>query len=219
MITRKKWMDDLRRKLPWFGINNLMLIIVGAMAIVFVFDFAIAGGLGRDLSSVLSFDRAAILKGQVWRIFTFLFIPPSTNILFAALTMYFYWLIGSTLENQWGSFGFTLYYFLGVLGAIASGFITGYSTNYYLNMSLFFAFALLFPDYQVLLFFIIPVKMKWLAALDALLFIWSFVTSPWSGRLALLMAVVNVIIFFAPDLVDRVKSVYRRWKWKQNFRK
>ena len=192
MIYNQTWLEKLRRRLGRFGIPNLMLIIVGAMAIVFVMDFAVMAASGRSLSSVLAFDRAMIFRGQVWRIFTFLFIPPSSSLLFAALTLYFYWLIGSTLENQWGSFGFTLYYLLGVVGAIVCGFISGYATNYYLNMSLFFAFAMLYPDYRVLLFFFIPVKMKWLAAVDAALFVWSFITTDFAGRLALIAAVIKV---------------------------
>ncbi|MFQ9149157.1 MAG: hypothetical protein ACLR5G_13260 [Eubacteriales bacterium] len=125
MIYNQTWLEKLRRRFGRFGIPNLMLIIVGAMAIVFVMDFAVMAASGRSLSSVLAFDRAMIFRGQVWRIFTFLFIPPSSSLLFAALTLYFYWLIGSTLENQWGSFGFTLYYLLGVVGAIVCGFISG----------------------------------------------------------------------------------------------
>ena len=219
MIYNQTWLEKLRRRFGRFGIPNLMLIIVGAMAIVFVMDFAVMAASGRSLSSVLAFDRAMIFRGQVWRIFTFLFIPPSSSLLFAALTLYFYWLIGSTLENQWGSFGFTLYYLLGVVGAIVCGFISGYATNYYLNMSLFFAFAMLYPDYRVLLFFFIPVKMKWLAAVDAALFVWSFITTGFAGRLALIAAVINVFVFFGPQFVEWVKSLYRRWKWKQNFKK
>ena len=192
MIYNQTWLEKLRRRFGRFGIPNLMLIIVGAMSIVFVMDFAVMAASGRSLSSVLAFDRAMIFRGQVWRIFTFLFIPPSSSLLFAALTLYFYWLIGSTLENQWGSFGVTLYYLLGVVGAIVCGFISGYATNYYLNMSLFFAFAMLYPEYRVLLFFFIPVKMKWLAAVDAALFVWSFITTNFAGRLALIAAVIKV---------------------------
>ena len=146
MIYNQTWLEKLRRRFGRFGIPNLMLIIVGAMAIVFVMDFAVMAASGRSLSSVLAFDRAMIFRGQVWRIFTFLFVPPSSSLLFAALTLYFYWLIGSTLENQWGSFGFTLYYLLGVVGAIVCGFISGYATNYYLNMSLLIPLAMLYPD-------------------------------------------------------------------------
>ncbi|MBQ8510375.1 MAG: hypothetical protein IJ493_10770 [Clostridia bacterium] len=218
MIYRRGWLDRAQRKLGRFAIPNLMLILVGAMAIVFVMDMLITPVTGHSLQEVLYFDRALIMQGQVWRIVTFLFLPPSSSMIFIIFSLYFYWHIGSTLENQWGSFGFTAYYILGAVGAIIAGFITGYATNTYLNLSLFFAFALLFPDYEILLFFFIPVKMKWLAVLDAVGFLMSFVYESWAGRLALIMAVINVFIFFTPNFIDWCKSLYRRWKWKQNFK-
>lgn len=195
-----------------------MLILVGAMAIVFIMDFAIGNTTGRSLISILSFDRDAIMAGQVWRVVTFLFVPPSTSVIWVIFGLYFYYMIGSTLENQWGAFGFTLYYIIGALGSIISGFIAGSVTNSYLNLSMFFAFALLYPDYQILLFFFIPIKMKYLALLDAVSFIIMFILGSWSTRLAIIMALINLFIFFGPNFIDRVKSVYRRYQWKQKFK-
>mgnify|MGYP002796836709 FL=1 len=195
-----------------------MLIIVGAMAIVFIMDFAIGNTTGRSLISILSFDRAAIMAGQVWRVVTFLFVPPSTSVIWVIFGLYFYYMIGSTLENQWGAFGFTLYYLIGALGSIISGFIAGSVTNSYLNLSMFFAFALLYPDYQILLFFFIPIKMKYLAMLDAIGFIVMFVMGSWSTRLAIIVALINLFIFFGPNFIDRIKGIYRRYQWKQKFK-
>ena len=218
MIYRQGWLDKLERKFGKFAIRNLMLIVVGAMAIVFIMDYAVGMTTGQSLSSILIFDREAIMSGQVWRILTFLFLPPNSSLLFIVLALYFYWLIGSSLENQWGSFGFTVYYLLGALGAIASGCITGYATNSYLNMSLFLAFALLNPNFEVMLFFFIPVKMKWLALIDAVGFVFSFIIESWAGRLSLVMALINVLIFFTPNFIDWVKSLWRRYKWRKNFK-
>ena len=103
------------------------------------------------------------MHGEVWRLFTFVFIPQSTSPLGLVLTLYFYYLIGNTLENTWGDFQFNVYYLCGMLGAILAAALTGYGTSYYINLSLFFAFAMLYPDFQVLLFFIIPIKMKYMA--------------------------------------------------------
>ena len=218
MILRNGPLDRLERRFRWLAIPNLMLIIVGAMAIVFIMDFAIGNTTGRSLISILSFDRDAIMAGQVWRVVTFLFVPPSTSVIWVIFGLYFYYMIGSTLENQWGAFGFTLYYLIGALGSIISGFIAGSVTNSYLNLSMFFAFALLYPDYQILLFFFIPIKMKYLALLDAIGFIVMFVMGSWSTRLAIIVALINLFIFFGPNFIDRVKSVYRRYQWKQKFK-
>ena len=218
MIIKPDPLKKLERKLHFLAIPNLMLIVVGAMGVVFVMNLLISASAGQSIYSMLTFNKALIAKGQVWRIFTFLFLPPSSNIFFALISLYFYWLIGSALENEWGSFGFTLFYLLGAVGAIISGLITGYATNDYLNMSLFLAFALLNPDYTVLVFFILPVKMKWLALIDGIGILLSLITTSWSGRLAIVMALINLLIFFTPTLVARIKQAYGRWKWKRNFK-
>lgn len=218
MIIKPDPLKKLERKLHFLAIPNLMLIVVGAMGVVFVMDLLISASAGQSIYSMLTFNKALIAKGQIWRIFTFLFLPPSSNIFFALISLYFYWLIGSALENEWGSFGFTVFYLLGAVGAIISGLITGYATNDYLNMSLFLAFALLNPDYTVLVFFILPVKMKWLALIDGIGILLSLITTSWSGRLAIVMALINLLIFFTPTLVTRIKQAYGRWKWKRNFK-
>ncbi len=218
MIYRQGLLDKLERKFGRFSIHNLMLILVGAMAIVFLMDRLLMPITGVSLSQTLNFDRAAIFDGQIWRIFTFLFLPPSYSLFFIIFALYLYYMIGTTLENQWGAFGFTAYYMLGAIGAILSGFISGSATNEYLNLSLFFAFAMLYPNYEILLFFFLPIKMKWLAIVDAIGFIAMFILESWSGRLSLIMAVINVFIFFTPHFIDYIKSLWRRWKWRQNFK-
>ncbi len=218
MYYRRGLIDKLERKFGKLAIKNLMMIIVGAMAIVFLMDIFVSAKTGYSLWGRLMFHRESILAGEVWRIFTFIFLPPDSSLLFIIILLYFYYLIGTTLENQFGAFGFTLYYLLGIIGAIISGFITGYATNYYLNMSLFLAFAILNPNFEILLFFFIPLRMKWLAVIDAVLLGISFVFSTWSGRLALIMALLNLLIFFTPHLIDHIKAADRRRKWKKNFK-
>ena len=112
----------------------------------------------------LALDAAAILRGQVWRIVTFLVCPPQSGVLFALLAMYLYYSIGSTLERVWGTFRFNMFFFMGVLGHIIAAFlvygVTGFSvpmSTYYLNESLFLAFACTFPEMQFLLIFI-PIR-------------------------------------------------------------
>ena len=83
---------------------------------------------------------------------------------------------------------------------------------------MFFAFALLYPDYQILLFFFIPIKMKYLALLDAVSFIVMFILGSWSTRLAIIVALINLFIFFGPNFIDRIKGLYRSYQWKQKFK-
>ena len=97
------------------------------------------------------------------------------------------------------------------------GFITGYATNYYLNLSLFFAFALIFPDFQLMLFFILPVKVKYLALLDAIGFLWMLLTAGWPQKIALLVAVGNILLFFWKDFKNNINNWYRRYKFRRDL--
>lgn len=213
---KENLLDKLNRKYGRHSICNLMNYIIGGMAVVYLMDLIIYPMTHLSLSSILAFDRSAIFHGQIWRLFTFIFIPPNSNLLFIIFSLYFYWLIGNSLENQWGSFRFNVYYFCGVIGTMLAGLITGYATNYYLNLSLFLAFALMYPDYQVLLFFILPVKMKYLALIDAVGLIFMLITDSWSGKVALLVALANVILFFWKDFVQSIKDAKRRYDFKKN---
>lgn len=187
------------------------------MAAVYLFDLLFYPVNHISLSSLLAFDRSAILRGQIWRIVTFVFIPPNSSPFFIFLSLYFYWLIGSSLENQWGAFRFNVFYLCGVIGTMLFGFITGYATNYYLNLSLFFAFALIFPDFQLMLFFILPVKVKYLALLDAIGFFWMLLTAGWPQKIALLVAIGNILLFFWKDFKNNINNWYRRYKFRRDL--
>ena len=201
-------MKDPRRKIeefcykhPDFGIPNLMRYIVIANAV-----FWLMGAVNPVLMNYLLFNPALILRGQIWRLISFVFIPPSTGIL-AIIAFYFYYWIGTTLENQWGTGQFTIYFFTGVILTIVYGFaiyfITGRSVSLsstYIFLSMFFSFAALFPDMQVLFLFIIPVKMKYLALVDAAFFVLSVISTPFPENLLPVVAVLNFLIFCGGEL-------------------
>lgn len=218
MTYREPLMDKLQRKFGRYAIRNLMLYIVAGMALVYVLDMIAAPVMGSGLSHLLMFNRSAILRGQIWRLVTFIFIPPSSSMLFIFFALYFDYLVGTALQQQWGSFRFNLYYLCGMLGTILSGFLTGYATNSYLNMSTFFAFALLYPNYELVLL-ILPVKVKYLALLSAVGVVYSLIVDSWAGKLALIVSLLNVALFFWRDAVNSVKNAYRRYQWKKNWRR
>ena len=196
-------------------ISNLMKYIVAGMATVFVLDRVFST---FSFSSMVSLDMAAIMHGQVWRLITFVFIPPASGVLFIVFALYFYYLIGTTLENSWGSFAFNVYYFIGVLGCIIGAAITGYGTNTFLNLSLFFAFAAMYPEFQVLLFFIIPIKLKWLAYLDAAIYLYYFIMGSWSIRIQILFSLANFFLFFGKQLYQRLGQQIRYLKNRKQWR-
>ncbi|MCL1975694.1 MAG: hypothetical protein FWG61_06005 [Firmicutes bacterium] len=197
---KKRQLTLWLNKLKSYAIPNLMRYIIFGMAGVYVLDLFLTPALGNSVSSFLDFSLAAILQGQVWRLITFIFCPPALNILFFIIMLYFYWMIGSYMDNQWGSFKFNLYYFCGMLLTMLAGLFTGYATNYYVNLSVFLAFALTNPNFEILLFFVLPIKVKWLALLDGLLFLYEFIYSNWPAKIALLLSLLNIAIFLSADI-------------------
>lgn len=194
------WLDRFAYKHPRLGIPNLMLYIVIGNLIVFFFDQFSSG----TFSAMLMFLAPDILKGEIWRLVTFIFVPLSGNVIALALSLYCYYFIGVTLEREWGTAKFTLFYLMGVVFNIAVGFVSGFATMHYVNMSMFFAFATLYPEMQFYLFFFLPVKAKWLAWLDAAWFLWEILQmgmdGMYLGMLLPVVAILNYFLFFWSDI-------------------
>ena len=207
----ERFLSRLEKKMGRFYISGLMMIIVFGMAGVFLLDLFFSRS-AVTASQLLSFNRALILRGQVWRLFTFVFIPEGTSPIFIFFTLYFYYLIGTALENRWGSRRFNLYYLIGILGADLGGMLTGYGTSYYLNLSLFLAFACLYPDFEILLFFVLPVKIKYIAYLDAAYLAYRLFFLSWAGRGSVLLSFLPFFLFFGEDLFFRAKRLTWRLK-------
>ena len=190
--------DRFCAKHPNFGISNLMLYLVIAQAAVGVLDL-LFGGM---LSWMLMFSRAAIFQGQVWRLVTFVVVPSSTNPFNLLLSCYFYYWIGKSLEQVWGTAKFNLFYLSGVVLSILFGLVVGYTDVYYINLSIFLIIATLFGDMQVLLFFVIPIKMKWAALVDVVLILVDVVSygrqGLWIYALVPLASFINYFIFTWP---------------------
>ena len=217
---------------PRFGIPNLMLyIVIGNVAVYLLSVLTRANDIGA--LSFLAFSLRGLLRGEVWRIITFIFVPGFTSPFWLIVSLYFYYWIGSTLEREWGTARFNLYYFSGtlltVLGAVLAGLITGQvdllvAGTTYVNLSMFLAFAVLFPDMQVLIFFILPVKMKWLAwgdgAIFALNVVLSLIKGDWVGVILPIVALLNFLVFIWPE-IQRLHDRRRHQTARQtvNFRK
>ena len=203
---------------PDFGIPGLMRYIVIAQAVVYVLSvFSNAAAV-----SFLAFRWSAILHGELWRLVTFVFMPgysSLSDLIWLFFFLYLYYMIGTTLESQWGTAKFNLYYLSGVALTALVGIVTGLiagdawiSGTDFINLSMFFAYAMLYPDMQFLLFLIIPVKVKWLAWLDAAFFGLSILSNLFRlnliGAALPLIAILNFFVFFWPDITDWF--VYRR---------
>jgi len=207
-----------------FGIPRLMLYFVIGYAAVYLIALM---DRTNTFISLLTFNIDRILRGEVWRIVTWLFIPEEigfgmSSLILTALMLYFYYFIANALENEWGTAKFTIYYLTGVVMQILYAVIvwlilgvTPFLSTHFLNLSMFFAFAALYPDHRVLLFFIIPIKIKWLAWIDGAYFLVSMIIDLIGGYyLSALMPVLaffNFYIFCGHELISRLRPtrVYR----------
>lgn len=227
-------MRSLNRKIdrfclthPRFGIPRLMLYIVIGNVIMYLFGLM---DTTNTLISLLYFDPAMFCRGQIWRMFTFVLVPStSSGLLLVALSLYFYYFIGSALEQAWGSGKFTIYYgsgmLLNVLYSLIVYWITGtriYVSPSYLNLSLFFAFATLWPEQRVLLFYILPIKVKWLAYVDAAFFVYTVVSYLAYGFPTMafvpVVAMLAYLVFCGEWLFDRLRPGYVKGKVRQKAR-
>jgi membrane associated rhomboid family serine protease len=199
-------LSRLERRFGRYAPQNLTFWIVGLSA----FTYAILY-VKPDALEWLALDPSAVARGEVWRLVTFLFLPwgGGTGVfgpLLTIIALMFLYTVGTSLEAEWGSFRFAVYYLIGALGTIIASLLIGPVTNAYLNLSLVLAFATVFPDYEILLFFILPVKMKWLGLLDAAFLVWAFLSGGANVRAGIAAAMVNYLLFFAGPLWERVRS-------------
>jgi membrane associated rhomboid family serine protease len=186
----------LERRFGRYAIENLTTFIVGGQAIVFLLMMT-----RPSFVYALMLDPRAVARGEVWRLVTYLFIPTSSSMVWVLFALYWVWLVGTNLEHEWGPFKFNAYYLLGMIGTTAAAFLAGGAQgNTYLNLSLFFAFATLYPDYQILLFLILPVRVKWIAWLSAAVVAFELATGDWPTRGAIVAALANYLLFFAPTI-------------------
>ena len=212
-----KAIDRFCYKHPKLGIPNLMKYIVLANAAVFVLDLF----TNNFFTYLLMFHYESIMHGQIWRLVTFILVPSiggagsvgvglMSNIFFFAMTSFFYYSIGTVLERHMGTTKFTVFYALGVILNMIFGLVTHTGVNmYYINMSMFFSFAVLYPDTRVLLYGIIPLKVKWLAWLDAALFAYDAFTYLRYGYVLMalmpVVAILNFFLFFGGELFGAAK--------------
>lgn len=214
--------NNFERKYRKYAIPDLMRYMValyGAGLVLWLWDPSI-------YISYLSLNMDAVLHGQIWRLVTFLIFPPAfgqfefTTPFVGVLALFLYYNLGQTLERIWGSFRFNVFFFAGVIGQILAALLTYLATGWplfmgtgYLNASIFLAFAIYFPDTQFYLFYLIPVKAKWLALADCAVYLYDFIFGSISARAAIFVSLANVIIFFV------MTRNYKRYAPKEIRRK
>ena len=229
------WLNKLERKFGNWAVPNLIVWLIGAYTIGFVLY-----QVNPSIIGLLMLSPYHILHGQVWRLITWVFMPTDTNLVYLLIMALFYYQLGTTLERTWGTFRFNVYIFGGMLFTVIGAFLlygimylmnggvttemlligTSFSTSY-INMSIFLAFACMYPDMQVLLMFIIPIKMKWMALVYAAMALYYFFTGSLAVKVAIGASLLNFVIFFCSSRnIKRFgpKEQARKAKFRQQSR-
>lgn len=197
------WLDKLEKKFGRFAIPNLTMYLIGAYIIGFGIYYFLP-----SLFKWLTLEPYFILKGQVWRVISWVLVPPSGSLISIIFIVLLYYSLGTALERAWGTFRYNVYIFSGILftviGAFALYFIAGTGmvgygglfSTYYINMSIFLAFAVSYPDMELLLYFIIPIKMKWMAIVYAVFILYDFIAGNFISRVTIAASLLNFVVFF-----------------------
>ena len=200
-------LDKLERKFRRYAVPNVTLYLILGQVLFFVFALS-----GRFILERVVLIPDLVLAGEWWRLITFLFIPPMTNPIFAFFAWYLFYLMGSALEGHWGAFRYNVYLLVGYLVTVGVTFLYPFSiaTNIFIGGSVFLAFAFLYPDFQLYIFFILPVKIKWLALLTWIGYAYQVLVGSWSTRLLVLASISNFFLFFGRDISWRIKTGQRK---------
>lgn len=197
-----KFWRFLEVRTPWLSTPGLLKAVVLFNALTFMLvqvEPAYAG--------MLMLDPAKVMQGEVWRLVTYLFIPQTESWFWLFFLLMFMWFLATALEESWGALKLNVFYLLGMIACtLAAFFFGGASSNTFLNLSLFFAFATIAPNYEIFLFFILRVRVKYIAWVLAGLFALQFVVLPTPARMAMAASLANYLIFFLPGLIRNWQS-------------
>ena len=212
-----KLLNRLEKSLARFAVPHITLYIVFFQSMAFILTLASQASNPEhavDYLKRLQLSGVQVFHGEVWRVITFVVVPPMTNTIFFFFAMYMLFLFGTALENHWGVFRYNVFLFVGWVASVAAALVLrNYpASNGPLMASIFLAFAFLYPDFQLLLFFVFPVKVKWLALLTWIGLLIKLCTGDWLDKLLVVVAIANFLLFFHKELWQRAKSGHRRMR-------
>lgn len=201
------WLDKLERRFGFLAIPGLLRYVAALTALVFILYM-----LDPHYLDLMELKPAAVKRGEVWRLITYIFIPqlgsliPAPNWFNAAFSVLFLIWVGDRLEEAWGSFKLNLYFLLGMLGTTIAAFIFGQNfSNGMLLSGIFFAFARFYPDMVIFFAYILPLKVKWIAWIYAVILFLQFLLGSMAFRSAALVALANYLIFFGPEIIHAAR--------------
>ncbi len=202
----------LERHAPWLGTPGVLRAVVMLNALMFALL-----ALDPDYVEMLWLEPEKIRQGEVWRLVTYIFIPQTQSMFWMFFVLLFMWFLANALEEAWGALKLNVFYLTGMVGCtVAAFFFGGAPANTFLNLSLFFAFATLAPDYEIFLFFILRVKVKYLAWVFAGFLVLQTVAAPLAAKAAMVASLANYLLFFGPGFIKgRIEAENSRARRKK----
>ncbi len=205
------FLDKLERAFGRLAIPQLsLLLVIGQVGVYFALMLHRVDGAWFVLVPQL------VLAGQWWRLFTFLLMPPPTGILFIAFAWWLFYLMGTALEEAWGAFRYNLFLLVGYAFTVGLAFLQPVwpVANTFLAGSVFLAFAILNPNFELMLFFFLPVKVRWLALATWVFYVFRFISGDWPERLQIIASTGNILLFFGGDAWRRAGAHRRRIEFR-----
>ena len=216
------FIDKLERKFGKYATDKMPFILIACYALGYMIE-----KINYSWINYLTLNPYLILKGQVWRLVSWILIPPSeSNIFFVLIMLFFYYSISMSLVKTWGVFKYNLYIVVGLLCSIIGCFIcmgvcylfvgdviesagasyffqigSQYFSTFYVNMSILLAYAATFPNAMILMFFIIPLKVKWLGFFEGAIILYNLIVgvgNPYHNiffRFGVISALLNFGLF------------------------
>jgi membrane associated rhomboid family serine protease len=207
------WLRTLSKKLNWLAIPNIAVIFLTLQVLGFFFVYSDPVWIER-----LCLIPQAVLRGEVWRLVTFLALPLSMSPIWMIFSLWFLYYILNSVESEWGAFKTTFYILVSIVLTLIFSFVFGYPVTSISDFvsTLFLATAALFPETEIMLFMVVPVKMKYLGWMTLGFLGLRLLQGTWIDRLYLVTIYSNYLIFFGPALIARAKQWQRRRKYNQN---
>lgn len=222
-------LSRLNAKFGRYAVTNVTLFFIIGQVLMYVVAQLNPGQNGVDILERIQMYPHKVLGGEWWRLVTFLFDPPGSNPIFAFFFWYMFYLMGTTLEVSWGAFRYNMFLLVGYVAALAFAFgayfalhaagagaqlgiVSLPAQNAFLYGTVFLAFARLYPDFTLYIFFILPVKIRWLALLQWIGYTYYFLFGPWMIKAMIVASVANYVLFFGRDIWLGMKQGHRRMR-------
>jgi hypothetical protein len=219
-------LSNLNAKYGRYGVANVTMILIMGQVLLYLAHQLNPGQNGIDILERIQMYPDKVLAGEWWRLITFVFDPPGMNLIFAFFYWYLFYLMGTSLETTWGAFRYNVFLAIGYTASVACAFGTYFAasaagplgaaaastpaSNMFLYGTVFLAFARLFPEFTMYIFFVLPVKIRWLAILQWIGYAWGFIFGPWMMKAMIVASVANYLLFFGRDIWLDMKHGHRR---------